>query len=83
MSNEYHHDMDRWNKAMDDIAEVFLKAKIDPAEGILILAKCIGHTLHEMPDPKQREQLLVNLTSVIRTIMNGPDAGYRSKFVWH
>lgn len=68
---------------MDDIAKIFLNANIDPSEGILVLAKCIGHTLHEMPDPKQREQLLVNLTGVIRTIMDGPDMAYKSKFVWH
>ena len=76
-------DIDRWKRAMDAIAAAFLETGISPAEGMLIMAKCIGHTLQEIPDRAEREQLLGNLTGIVRKIMQSSDGKVAQTFTWN
>lgn len=74
--------IDRWKRAMDGIAATFVETGISPAEGVFILAKCIGHALQEIPDPTERERLLANLMNIIRRIMQPVDDNARKTFIW-
>ncbi|MGF1613081.1 MAG: hypothetical protein ACFCVA_03975 [Gammaproteobacteria bacterium] len=75
--------IDRWKRAMDGIATTFVETGINPAEGMFIMAKCIGHALQEVPDPGERERLLGNLMSIVRRIMQHKEDPNRDTFVWN
>jgi hypothetical protein len=74
--------IDRWKRAMDGIATTFVETGVNPAEAIFIMAKCIGHSLQEIPDPSEREKLLGNLMNIIRRIMHHTDNDARKTFTW-
>lgn len=75
--------IDRWKRAMDGIARTFVDTGVNPAEGLFIMAKCIGHALQEVPDATEREKLLSNLMNIIRRIMQQTDPAGRKTFVWN
>lgn len=76
-------DIDRWKRAMDGIVSTFVETGVTPAEGVFILAKCIGHTLQEIPDSSVREQLLGNLTQIIRRVMQPGNENAQETFIWN
>lgn len=82
-NNATVENIDRWKRAMDGIARTFVETGVNPAEGILILAKCIAHALQEIPNPSEREQLLGNLVRIIQQIMQDTDNGARKTFIWN
>nr|MBS0020025.1 hypothetical protein [Gammaproteobacteria bacterium] len=74
--------IDRWKRAMDGIAASFVETGVNPAEAIFVMAKCIGHSLQEIPDPNEREKLLGNLMNISRRIMHQADNEAQETFTW-
>lgn len=92
MGNDHHNrpsnvstaeNIARWKRAMDGIATTFVETGINPAEGMLIMAKCIGHALQEIPNPSEREHWLENLMRIVRRIMQDSDGSTREAFIWN